>query len=544
MLGEYRTLLVGFLLSLLLVTLSVAFLGWRSANEATDAIERTQQAHDVLDGLLRVRVDTNRLLTDLTVAALGGGDEGLTEGQAEARIRAELERVRAGIAGEVATLSTREERAEEARELEQLARAEQAVNAVVREFDSVARLLADGRRQEAAQRIRAAVDKNGEGNNVAGGFRSAIQAAIDEEEVDVRLARARANAALARSARATQGAALAALLITAIGLVVLLKRLRRPLQRLSASAHAVASGDISSRVGIEGNDEFARVGRVIDSMLDELQANRGTLQAAHAQLEATVVERTAELSAANQALREADAVRRRFLADISHELRTPLTIIRGEGEVALRGREKEPGEYRTTLARIVEQAGHTGRLVDDLLFIARTNADQLRMSSRPVPFDELVREACADAQSLGHDKGISIEFTQDVQRAVVQGDAGRLRQLVQILLDNACRYGDPHSRVAVTLEASENGVALRVADRGCGIAEDEVRNVFERLYRGSNAAERHGDGSGLGLAVAKAIAEAHRGTIELTSKAGAGTTVTVTLPAMRELRSVDSARRA
>jgi two-component system, OmpR family, sensor kinase len=538
-LGEYRTLLVGFLLSLLLVTLSVSFLGWRGAARAADATTRARVAHEVLDGLLRVRVDANRLLTDLTVAALAGGDDGLTEGKAQERIRADLLLVREGIAQELALLEARDDRAEEARELEQLRKVELSIDAVVGEFDAVARLLAVGRREEAAQRIRTAVDKQGDGSGVAGNFRSAIQAAIDEEEHDVKLADASASAALAASARAMEGAALAALVLAGFGLVVLLKRLQQPLKRLSASARAVAGGDITSRVSIHGNDEFARVGRVINGMLDELEANRRKLQLAHAQLEATVAERTSELSAANEALREVDTVRRRFLADISHELRTPLTIIRGEGEVALRGREKDPAEYRTTLVRIVEQAGHTARLVDDLLFIARSGADQFRMSHQPVPFDELVRRSCADAQSLGQAKGISIEFRQDVQRAILQGDPGRLRQLVHILLDNACLYGHPHSRVEVTLAPRPAGVALIVADQGCGIPQDEVPHIFERFYRGSNAAERHRDGSGLGLSMARAIVEAHGGSIALQAAVDVGTTVTVDLPAIRELRLVD-----
>lgn len=530
---QYRTLLVAFLLCLLAVTLALAFVAWRGAQVALAANERTQLAHEVLGGLLRIRVDTNRLITDLTVVALTGSESGLTEGQAPVRIREELSQVRARIAREVTLLESREAVDQEALELEQLHAVERSIDAIVGEFDAVARLLAAGLRQEAAERIRRAIDKAPGREGVAAVFRTEIQRAIDDEEEDVQRANVLALQALRGSAQATQAAAAGALLLTAVGLVVLLKRLQQPLHRLSASARAVAQGDISSRVEIAGDDEFARVARVINGMLDELQSSRTRLQASQAQLEAQVAERTLELSAANDALRGADAVRRRFLADISHELRTPLTIIRGEAEVALRGREKSLDEYRTTLARVVEQAGQTARLVDDLLFIARTGADQLRMTRQPVAFDVLVRDTCTDTQTVARAQGMSIDYAQRVQSALVRGDPRRLRQMLHVLLDNALRYGQRASTVEVTLDASADGVVLRVVDRGCGIAAADLPNVFERFYRGDNAAEQHPDGSGLGLPMAKAIVEAHDGTIALASVQGQGTTVSVSLPAMR-----------
>jgi signal transduction histidine kinase len=140
---------------------------------------------------------------------------------------------------------------------------------------------------------------------------------------------------------------------------------------------------------------------------------------------------------------------------------------------------------------------------------------------------------------LGGAKSVVIDCSTPVGRAVVQGDPGRLRQLLHVLLDNAIRYAEPRSRVEVVLAGSEIGVALRVADRGAGIPQDDLPHVFERFYRGANAAERHRDGSGLGLPMAKAIVEVHRGSIELSSTVGEGTTVVVQLPAMRELRPND-----
>lgn len=522
-LRQYRTLLVGSLLVLLLVVLGVAYIAWRSANEAIEAIERTQLTHQVLEALLRVRVDTNRLLTDLTMVALAGASGGLSEGQAEARIRADITRVREGISQQVAAVAAQQP-VDGALELAKLRQVEASIEALVGEYDQVSRLLSDGRRDEAIQRIIAAVDKQGEGGGLARNFRSAIQAAIDQEDQAVRAADAHAKATLTGSARATRIAATAGLLFAAISIAVLLRRLRRPLRQLSDAASAVALGDIDSRVAVVGDDEFARVGRLINGMLDELQAARDTL-------EATVADRTAELSQANAALRATDAVRRRFLADISHELRTPLTIIRGEAEVALRAAlPAEPAEsaVRATLHRIVEQAEHTAQLVNDLLFIARSDADKLRLNTVPTPFDELVAAACVDSRALSRERAIEVNYTQRQPAAVVDGDPVRLRQLLHILLDNAKRYGDEGSRITVSLVPTGIGLRLGVRDIGPGIPHEELPHLFDRFYRGANATDR--EGSGLGLTMAKAIVEAHRGHIRIDSEAGRGTLVEVDLP--------------
>ncbi len=522
-LRQYRTLLVGSLLVLLLVVLGVAFIAWRSANEAIEAIERTQVTHEVLEALLRVRVDTNRLLTDLTMVALAGASGGLSEGQAEARIRADITRVREGISQQVAAVAAQEP-VDGALELAKLRQVEASIEALVGEYDQVSRLLSGGHRDEAIQRIIAAVDKQGEGGGLARNFRSAIQAAIDQEEQAVRAADARARATLTGSARATRIAAAAGLLFAAISIAVLLRRLRRPLRQLSDAASAVALGDIDSRVAVVGDDEFARVGHLINGMLDELQAARGTL-------EATVADRTAELSQANAALRATDAVRRRFLADISHELRTPLTIIRGEAEVALRAAapaELSASAVRATLHRIVEQAEHTAQLVNDLLFIARSDADKLRLNPVPTPFDDLVATACAESRALSRERAIEVHYAPRQPCAVVEGDPVRLRQLLHILLDNAKRYGDEGSQITVSLAATDGGLRLAVRDVGPGIPRAELPHLFDRFYRGANATDR--EGSGLGLTMAKAIVEAHRGHIRIDSEPGRGTLVEVDLP--------------
>jgi two-component system, OmpR family, sensor kinase len=244
-----------------------------------------------------------------------------------------------------------------------------------------------------------------------------------------------------------------------------------------------------------------------------------------------VAERTEELRLANESLRKIDETRRGFFADISHELRTPLTIIRGEGEIALRGQNKRVAEYKLSIDRIVEQAKHLSVLVNDLLFIARQGAGAARLNLQPIDLSNLLEKVCGDAKVIAHGKAIQIALANGGAHEMVRGDPARLRQLFIVLLDNAVRYSKSKGTVKVEIARSNGEVTVRVSDRGVGIAPEELEGIFERFRRGGNASTMNEEGLGLGLPVAKAIVEAHKGRIEMASRLGKGTTVTVALPA-------------
>jgi signal transduction histidine kinase len=255
------------------------------------------------------------------------------------------------------------------------------------------------------------------------------------------------------------------------------------------------------------------------------------LQDAHANLENLVDERTEELRRANESLRKIDETRRGFFADISHELRTPLTVIRGEGEIALRGKNKTVPEYKRSIDRIVEQAKHLSLLVNDLLFIARQGAGAARLNLQPIDLGDLLEKVCGDAKVIADGKSVDIALANGPAHEVVRGDPARLRQLFLVLLDNAVRYSKSEGSVTVEIGRSNGEVTVRVSDRGIGIPPEELDGIFERFRRGGHAASMNEEGLGLGLPVAKAIVEAHRGRIVMQSEVGEGTTVTVALPA-------------
>jgi signal transduction histidine kinase len=185
----------------------------------------------------------------------------------------------------------------------------------------------------------------------------------------------------------------------------------------------------------------------------------------------------------------------------------------------------------------MEQADQTTRLVDDLLFIARADAGEPRLKIREVEINDLLQTVCADFSAKAEQSEITIDREIDAGIAIVMGDAGRLRQVFSILIDNALRYSSENDTVTVGLEYNDKNVAVTVRDTGIGLTREEARQAFQRFFRGSNA-QSHARGTGLGLPVAKAIVEAHKGTITLEGEPGEGALARVLLPVGKEQKVV------
>jgi signal transduction histidine kinase len=218
---------------------------------------------------------------------------------------------------------------------------------------------------------------------------------------------------------------------------------------------------------------------------------------------------------------------RRFVADASHELRTPLAVIRGEADVAL-DHDRNSAEYKESLAIIQDEARRLTRLIDDLLNLARADAGHVNLRVEEFYLNDLLAECCRSVQSAATAKSIDV-ICQSPGDVAYRGDPELLRRMVLNLLDNAIRYTPPGGKVSASLEAANGNLRLQVADTGVGIPPEAAPHIFERFYRGDQARSRQNGGFGLGLSIVKWIADSHRGTVELSSHPGAGTTFTVLL---------------
>lgn len=278
-------------------------------------------------------------------------------------------------------------------------------------------------------------------------------------------------------------------------------RAMRPIHEITATARAVAAGDLSRRLKSVADDrEIRLLVKSLNKMFEDLEASF--------------------------------RAQKRFTADASHELRIPLTILKGEIEVALRNPRSE-GEYQHLLHQHLEIIERMQRIVNDLLTLARSDAGQLELAQEEIDLSLLLQEVAQHHLILFSARHIHLEMEvqDDLQ---IMGDASHIERVFFNLLNNAYKYAPEHSTIWLTTRAGEDWVEISVRDEGPGISEEHQKNLFDRFFRADDARARgHSDemgGAGLGLAICKRIVDAHDGEIRVKSRQGEGTTFIVRLP--------------
>jgi two-component system OmpR family sensor kinase len=276
----------------------------------------------------------------------------------------------------------------------------------------------------------------------------------------------------------------------------------RPVKQMTATATAIAAGDLSHRVpvGHEGT-EADELGEALNTMLTRIEEAFDERSASEARL-------------------------RQFIADASHELRTPVATIRGYAELYRRGGLEERDQMQQAMRRTEAETLRMGSLIDDLLLLARL--DQGRPLDRgPVDLGVLAVDAAADARARAPERRVTASVSEGV---VVNGDEHRLRQLVANLVSNALVHTPPDAPIEARVRSDNGSAVLEVHDDGPGMSPDVAARAFERFYRADPSRSRHHGGSGLGLSIVRAIVDAHGGTVTLDTSLGRGTTVRVELP--------------
>jgi two-component system, OmpR family, sensor kinase len=292
---------------------------------------------------------------------------------------------------------------------------------------------------------------------------------------------------------------------------VLIRLSLRPLDRVTATAARISRlpldrGEVAELVRVPDADtdprtEAGQVGAALNRLIDHVS---NALTARH----------SSELRV------------RQFVADASHELRTPLASIGGYAELTRRGRDHVPPDTAYALRRIEAEAGRMTRLVEDLLLLARLDAGR-PLEREPVDLSPLVVDAVRDAHAATPDHRWQVDLSDDP--VVVDGDPGRLHQVLVNLLANAGKHTPAGTTVTASTSRADGVCVLRVADDGPGIPPELLPTVFERFARGDHSRSRAAGSTGLGLAIVAAVVGSHRGTVELTSAPGA-TVFTVRLP--------------
>ena len=236
---------------------------------------------------------------------------------------------------------------------------------------------------------------------------------------------------------------------------------------------------------------------------------------------------------------------REFTANAAHDLRSPLAAIQNSLEVALNA-DRSIDEYKEILAEILDECGGLRVLVNQLLVLAESDAGRLQVATEPVELDAVVRKTYDMFLGVAEAADITLRVA-GLERARVAGDAGRLRQVVNNLVDNAIKFTRAGGLVELKLASrpADRTVRLSVRDTGPGISAADLPHIFDRFYRGDKARQRDrpSRGTGLGLAICKSIIAAHDGRIEVESVVDRGTTMTVILPAVSPAGSEEASQR-
>lgn len=225
-----------------------------------------------------------------------------------------------------------------------------------------------------------------------------------------------------------------------------------------------------------------------------------------------------------------------FIADVSHELRTPLTILQGNAEVGL-SMESECA-HGNVLTKIVQQSRRISRLVEDLLFLARSDSSTLPGDPQPASVETCLRDLVTLSDSLAQERGRSLQTAVDGE-GWVRIDQGRIEQAVLIVVDNAAKYSPADGKITFNATTKSGELCIEIEDQGSGISEEELTLIFERFYRTQKAKAHKQDGTGLGLPIAKAIIEMHGGRIEAANCASGGTRISLCLPLIEPPQQTD-----
>ena len=310
------------------------------------------------------------------------------------------------------------------------------------------------------------------------------------------------------------GIGLAVLLVLGVAGFAVVHRSLRPLVEVEQTAAAIASGQLDRRVPErDPRTEVGRLSLALNGMLTQIQ---GAMAASEA--------------SAEQARSSEDRMRR-FITDASHELRTPLTTIRGFAELYRQG---AANDVEMLMSRIESESSRMGLLVEDLLLLARLDA-QRPLDRRRVDLLSLASDAVHDAQSIAPKRTISMEVFDGPGTPEVLGDEPRLRQVLSNLMANALQHTPETAGVTVRVGTDDDKTVLEVCDEGPGMSADDAHRVFERFYRADSSRARTSGGSGLGLSIVDSLVYAHGGTVSVTTAPGLGCRFKVSLPRIADV---------
>ncbi|PTE41609.1 two-component sensor histidine kinase [Staphylococcus equorum] len=229
-----------------------------------------------------------------------------------------------------------------------------------------------------------------------------------------------------------------------------------------------------------------------------------------------------------------DQMKKDFIANVSHELRTPISLLQGYTESIVDGIVTEPDEIHESLSIVLDETKRLNRLVNELLSVARMDAEGLSVEKSVQPIDTLLNKMQQKYHSHAESLGLSINLNPNTHEQLWYYDLDRIEQVLTNLIDNATRYTETGDAITISYGESETENILYITDTGSGIAPEHLQQVFERFYKVDSSRKRGKQGTGLGLFICRMIVDEHGGSIDVKSKLGQGTTFIIKLPKLTD----------
>lgn len=344
-------------------------------------------------------------------------------------------------------------------------------------------------------------------------------------------------------AGASIGITILAILITTITVSVLLRRVTRPLHQLVNATRAISSGDLSTKIPVQSDDEVGLLASSFNQMARDLKINiekkdgyADELARLNIELEDKVKARTEELETANQELKkanikimEADRLKSEFLANMSHELRTPMNAIIGFTRLVRRkAADVLPERQLDNLEKVEISANQLLALINDILDLSKIEAGKMSLNVMAFEFAPLVDTCFATVEPLVKKE---TQLLKDVPEDLgeMQSDPDKLKQIVINLLSNALKFTD-NGEVKLSARLETDSLRFDVSDTGVGIPDDALEYIFDEFRQVDGSSTRRHGGTGLGLSITKKLTKMLGGTIEASSVEGKGSTFTVRIP--------------
>lgn len=286
---------------------------------------------------------------------------------------------------------------------------------------------------------------------------------------------------------------------TYIGTIIV-QKLTKPLKEMKMAAERVSKGDYSIRVKKHSNDEVGQLAIAFNQMSESIQKE--------------------------------DERKKEFIANVSHELRTPISYIKGYSEALLTGLAKSSEDQQKYLQLIYREAGRMTHLVGDLLDLTKLDTEEYKLVKMPLPLAQLIEDATQKYILILKEKGIDLSFDLDPD-IIINGDEGRMEQVLQNVMDNAIKYTEI-GQIVIKLKKDPRGCLISIQDTGIGIPKEDLKNITQRFYRVNKGRTRTDGGSGLGLAITEKIINLHGGSLTIESESNKGTLVKMIFPVMDE----------